>query len=55
MQQKTEVKKRANKAIVLETQSDEMFRSGTGLLKIKLAALQVPYITVTVTSQYNMQ
>jgi hypothetical protein len=34
MQQKTEVKKRTNKTIVLETQSDEMFRSGTGLLPV---------------------
>jgi hypothetical protein len=34
MQQKTEVKKRTNKTIVLETQSDEMFRPGTGLLPL---------------------
>jgi hypothetical protein len=33
MQQKTEVKKRTNKTIVLETQSDEMFRSGTRQLE----------------------
>jgi hypothetical protein len=32
MQQKTKVKKRTNQTIVLETQSDEMLRSGTGLL-----------------------